>query len=177
MLPLCEENIAKAASIPKDNGYVAKKPSSKSKTVDPTKWFPPGVRPSADGKGTKCAPNVSMLWSQSDHALYSDNYAGAAGIFGGKGPDCANCLETEPVNITVDITATLNRLGVSRHEIAVVCFVEDPDQDEDAGTRIHTHTHTHTHKCTCTRIYTRTYAERAHRYKYCLLYTSPSPRD
>ena len=135
VLPLGDENIAMAATIPEGSGYVAKKPSNKSKTdrVDPTKWFPPGVSPSADGEGTKCALNVSSLWSESDHALYSDNYAGAVGIFGGKGPDCANCLETEPVNITVDITTTLNRLGVSRHEIAVVCFVEDPDQDEDAG--------------------------------------------
>ena len=96
-------------------------------------WFPPGVTPSANGKDTKCAPGVTALWDEPGHASYSDNYAGAAGIFGGKGPRCTNCLQRKPTNIFVDITATLNRLGVSRHQVAVVTFVEDPSKLEDEG--------------------------------------------
>lgn len=129
VLPLSEAEIAKVTTIPEGSGYVPK--TSSKPDANPATWFPPGVSPSADGAGTKCAADVTRRWSETDHALYSINYAGAAGIFGGKGPTCANCQQTEPVNITVDITTTLNRLGVSRHEVAVVCLVEDPDKDEE----------------------------------------------
>ena len=88
-------------------------------------WFPPGVTPSADGKDTKGVFGVTGLWDEPGNALYSDNYAGSAGIFGGKGPKCTNCLQTKPVNVFVDITAALNRLRLTRHEVTVVTFIKD----------------------------------------------------
>lgn len=46
-------------------------------------------------------------------------YAGLNGVFGSKSGQCENCLVRDPLDITVDVTDTLKRLGLSRHEAAV----------------------------------------------------------
>jgi len=56
----------------------------------------------------------------------SPNYGGAGAVFGGKGDECTNCQTRLPFTITVDVTAALTRLGLSRHAAAlrVMCVDE-----------------------------------------------------
>ena len=90
-----------------------------------TSIVPPGVTKTADGKGTKCELNATMRWGQEGDDLYSANYAGSKGIFTGKGTDCANCGTRKKLRSIVDLTATCNYLGFSRHEVELVVFIED----------------------------------------------------
>ena len=52
-------------------------------------------------------------------------YAGLGTIFGGKGPLCANCNETKPVHVRVDVTETLNALGATRDDVTLKVVCQD----------------------------------------------------
>lgn len=112
---------------------VASKEMTKNECV--RKWFPPGVTVDADIDGSKSPTNVIEQWHTPGENFYCENYAGAGAIFAGRGEEiCENCKVRENVNIKVDITHALNRLGVSRHEIALVCFVEgEADNVDERG--------------------------------------------
>ena len=54
------------------------------------------------------------------------HFAGTGAAFGGKGPLCKQCAETKPINIRVDVTATMKKLGLnSRHQVDVAVLCED----------------------------------------------------
>jgi peptidoglycan hydrolase-like protein with peptidoglycan-binding domain len=52
------------------------------------------------------------------------NLAGFGAVFGGKGQECRNCVESEPYNVTVNIEQALLRLGLKRSEATVVAMAE-----------------------------------------------------
>ena len=55
------------------------------------------------------------------------NYAGVGSIFAGKGEGCGNCQTRRPVNVFVDVTRCLERMGKTRHEVSVVVRVCDEE--------------------------------------------------
>ena len=70
------------------------------------------------------SPTESKDGSSVDQEL-GVSYAGCGSVFGGKGNECANCRESEPINIIVDITSTLKILGLSRNQVKLVVVCED----------------------------------------------------
>eukprot|EP01002_Notosolenus_urceolatus_P004367 NODE_214_length_2466_cov_102.466281_g165_i0.p1 GENE.NODE_214_length_2466_cov_102.466281_g165_i0~~NODE_214_length_2466_cov_102.466281_g165_i0.p1 ORF type:complete len:746 (+),score=204.83 NODE_214_length_2466_cov_102.466281_g165_i0:146-2383(+) len=55
-------------------------------------------------------------------------YAGSAGVFGGKGAECSNCLQRGPLTVRVDVTAAMRDQGVaSRYECTLYTCAEDDE--------------------------------------------------
>jgi len=54
------------------------------------------------------------------------NYAGNVGIFGGK-EGCENCVARDPFSVSVDITATLDRLKITKFQAHLRVMVVDQD--------------------------------------------------
>lgn len=52
-------------------------------------------------------------------------YAGAGAIFGGRAEECENCRKRPPFTVLVEVRATLEKLGLSRHEAEVHVLCED----------------------------------------------------
>lgn len=52
-------------------------------------------------------------------------YAGSCAIFGGKGADCANCLDVQPFAVIVDVGEALRRQGLARSEAMIVTYLID----------------------------------------------------
>eukprot|EP00946_MAST-07B_sp_MAST-7B-sp1_P004512 g4512.t1 len=99
------------------------------KGEDAASWSPPkeftagGVQELDTGDRTIESPEAS------DSPI--PGYAGAGSVFGGKGSECANCRESEPINIVVDIGAALRNLStsagvsLSRYDVELRVVCED----------------------------------------------------
>ena len=90
--------------------------------------------PEAAGKGSSEAKGAES--GKSEDAAASETpappgYAGAGSIFGGKGSECANCRESEPINIILDIGPALRNLSesvgtnLSRYDVELKVVCED----------------------------------------------------
>jgi len=90
--------------------------------------LPTSMQPnaSADPKETKETKETKEQNNASEDAFdLGVAYAGCGSVFGGKGNECANCRESEPINVIVDITTTLTTLGLSRNQVKLVVVCED----------------------------------------------------
>eukprot|EP00038_Savillea_parva_P010861 m.193324 g.193324 ORF g.193324 m.193324 type:complete len:873 (-) comp18898_c0_seq1:157-2775(-) len=65
--------------------------------------------------------------TRTDERSSHNNYAGETNIFGGRGSECANCLDRLPFDRAVNLTDTLNRLHLSRYTCALHVVVERDD--------------------------------------------------
>jgi len=72
-----------------------------------------------DSKDWKAPEDLNTIVSD-------DNFAGIGSVFG-RGGDCQNCKQRKPFSIHVDITSTLNQLGISRYEASLRVMTEDQD--------------------------------------------------
>jgi hypothetical protein len=53
-------------------------------------------------------------------------YAGNCGVFGGKTKEsCANCSKSGPIYVKLEVTATLQKLGLTRHQAQPFCVCVD----------------------------------------------------
>jgi hypothetical protein len=55
------------------------------------------------------------------------HYAGMGSVFGGKPGECANCTESKPISILVDIGKTMTALGLKRNQVALKVVTVDQD--------------------------------------------------
>ena len=63
---------------------------------------------------------------KAEHYHKNPYYAGVSAAFGGKGPRCKNCAETQPVHIKLDVSSKLAQLGVQcRQDVDVRVIAED----------------------------------------------------
>ena len=81
------------------------------------------------------APDTAAAWQPGagvDEWLEQPEFAGSGAIFGGKGKECANCVERDPYNVLVDVSEALLAQGVSRYEavIRVMCCDEEGSLSE-----------------------------------------------
>ena len=60
-----------------------------------------------------------------DAACTSPFYAGNCGVFGGKGSECGNCVESGPIYVKLDASSVLRRLNTTRHDVAILCVTVD----------------------------------------------------
>jgi hypothetical protein len=53
-------------------------------------------------------------------------YAGNCGVFGGKSKEsCVNCSKSGPIYVKLEVTATLQKLGLTRHQAQPFCVCVD----------------------------------------------------
>mmetsp|Transcript_46962 Transcript_46962/g.60347 ORF Transcript_46962/g.60347 Transcript_46962/m.60347 type:complete len:683 (-) Transcript_46962:81-2129(-) len=52
-------------------------------------------------------------------------YAGNCGVFGGKGAECSNCAKSGSIYVKLDVSSSLIKLALSRHQASLCCVCID----------------------------------------------------